>query len=244
MCLEIGKCLDDRNRKFYYKEISSYFDVNLVNRNENNDVWGANYNNESKYVTIYAGNNYPNIGFFTHEMLHLYLFKHGFKSVSEDDYLEFIELRHMILNPQQTIVTIANDIAHYKMLPIFTDKLGFNKDDFFSTTNMLIKAKDIDNLIFGFNSNPNNRKLHFTNFIHIYFDTRYHFSDELEEKYSSFQVKLQETDCKLFSILKAHCDVWEKDISDYSNSKFFRSLFSDLEEYCLKFRFTAFPPFR
>lgn len=232
--LDFEPCLDDRNRVLFKVEIAPTYNIKFVKQHGNINLWGVIYRNGSNEVTIFAGNDYPNVECFTHEILHLFLFKNGFKPLSEENLIGYDNFGQSLVTPTQILKNIENQTAHYKMLPIYIDQLQYDKDLFFSKDNQPILQCNLDALENDFKIKLGKMKIPFTNFLTIYFDTRYHFSVEYEDQYSMFQSKLKEIDSELFSILTYHCEEWEKNITDYSNDCFVTSLFKALEGYCLK----------
>lgn len=229
--MEIEKCLDERNRDFYKENVASKLRVRLLPSDVDSNTWTAKYRDGDTEVFIIAGNDYPNIESFTHEMLHLYLFANSFSTFGITAFAFFDKLKRNLVLPQVTLDGIFNAIAHYKMLPIFTKDLKMDKAKFLANAGKLVMESDIKLLESSFHSDIEGLPYHFTNFIRFFFDIRYHFSKELEQRYREYQERIRAIDDRLYKILDTNCSMWESDIKSYDNTVFFNSLYADLDDY-------------
>jgi hypothetical protein len=226
----IEQCLDDRNREFYINNIASKFNVTLISSKTNSNIWLASYKDNDKNVSIIAGNDFPNIESFTHEMLHLYLFDKGFNTFYIESIEFFGKLKQNLIKPLCLVNGISNAISHYKMLPIFTEMLHMKKEKFFPSQIQYVNDNHLTNLEEKFKYDLANRTYYFTNFIRHFFDIRYHFSDSLEKVYSDYSNRLKSIDPILFNILNNNCENWENSES-FDNTDFFNSMYIQLESY-------------
>lgn len=230
MELEINKCLNEFNREFYSNNVASELNVKLFSSETNDNIWSNNFIDGNENVTICAGNDYPNVYSFSHEMLHLYLFANQFSS--HGSHINCYEsLRCHIVNPIKLANEITNCTAHYKMLPIFTKELNHGKHFFFANWKRLVNDPDIAILKAEYEYTCSSQCVHFTNFIKYFFYTRYHFNNALAKEYNNYQDKLKEIDKALFEILANSCTLWEKEITNYNNIKFTNSLYPELNKY-------------
>jgi len=230
MELDIQACIEDINEDFYKENIENSFNIKLLSSNENNKKWRVDYQDNDPDVTIYAGEDFPNIGSFTHEILHLYLFDNDFELFPSSTLQFYSKLYRKIVETKETVDGILNAIAHYKMLPLFTDRLGFRKIDFFPNGERVVTDADIERLKEKYKIDSTYDNYPFTNFIRTFFDTRYHFSSDLESEYGQYIEELKSIDGGLYNILDNNCLTWEKSKS-YNNTDFFNSLYKQLNDY-------------
>jgi len=227
--LDINQCLNEKNEIFYNENIKPYTNITLENNIKDNNIWEVSFTSNSTDIIIKAGNDFPNVESFSHEMLHIYLFLNGF-NCCYIDYLPFYrQLCSNICMINETICGIANAISHYKMLPIYIDILKMDKIKFCSDWDPKITDADLLNL----RSSMYDKKIdscNFTKFIRFYFNSRYNFSDELNNKFSVYQKELKSKDAVLYGILENCCNGWDNS-NDYKNSKFFIQLYSNLTKY-------------
>lgn len=228
--MNIEQCLDNRNKDFYIENIASNLNVTLISSETNSNVWQAIYRDNDKNAFIVAGNDFPNIESFTHEMLHLYLFVNGFNTFGLTSILFYEKLNRNLIESKKTINGISNAISHYKMLPIFIEELKMEKDLFFPSQIQYVNNNLLTNLEENFKNDLANRPNHFTNFIRHFFDIRYHFSHNLEKEYSNYKERLKVIDNELFNILNRSCETWEKS-EGFDNTDFFNTMYSQLEDY-------------
>ncbi len=228
--MDPDECLDRNNHDFYYKEIANELNVKLVSGNTGNTVWTVRYGDGDKNAIIYAGVDYPNIESFTHAILHLYLFINGFKTFYLNYIKYFSNVFKTLIKPNETMDGIANSIAHFKMFPLFTEKLKMDKAKFLPNRNN-ISDDDLKNLIRDQNGNQNQKQYYFTNFIRHYFDSRYPFSFVDSERYENYLTQLKNIDEQLFAILEERCTEWEQDLCNYDNEDFFITLIPELDKY-------------
>jgi hypothetical protein len=226
--MEVEECINEKNADFYYNKVANELTVKLVAANSGNNIWHVRYKDGDPNVYIFCGDNFPDVECFTHEILHLYLFKNGFSTFFLDHIQYYNKLSITLLNPKETLDGIANAISHYKMLPLFTNELNMQKEIFFPNHIRYINDQDITRLK-NINAYPSQEI--FTNFIRHYFNARYYFSDILNAEYNNYFNELSVINNELYSILDGVCNEWEKNINEYDNVNFFTSLYNQLEEY-------------
>ena len=168
--LDINLCLNEISEAFFNKHLKGSLDIEFISSRTDNNIWCSKYRDNDDHVFIYAGNNYPNIECFAHEMLHLYLFLHGFGTWGPSSYGFYQKLNRNLVESQQIIDGISNAIAHKKMLPIYLDELKMDKTKFFSSWDRLVDDKRIASLYDMFHNNSSVKKYHFTEFIRIYYN--------------------------------------------------------------------------
>jgi hypothetical protein len=231
MSLEIEKCLNESNRDFYYCNVDSKLNVNLISSNVDDHIWWNKCRDSDIDVTIIAGNDYPNPFSFSHEMLHLYLFANGFSSFGLKLIDSYPKLSTNLINHEDSINDILNVMAHPKMIPIFTNRLRMPELKFFAKRIRLVHDVDIDKLKHGFNPSGNDFSINFTNYLRFFFYSRYNCLQEFDVDYLKYNSELKEIDNQLFDILDKTCSIWDKYPEDYNNIAFFYYMFSELEKY-------------
>lgn len=229
--MEPDDCLDKRNHDFYYMEIANNLNVNLILGNTGNKVWTVQYRDGDENVSVFAGIDYPNIESFSHEILHLYLFINGFKTFYIEYVIMFSNLFKTLIKPFETLNEISNTISHFKMYPLFTEKLKMDGSKFLSNINNYMSDDHLKDLLKNKKGNSQDLQYYFTNFIRHYFDVRYDFPFILSEKNKYFLTQLKNIDEKLFTILEECCIAWEADICNYDNEEFFCTLIFKLDQY-------------
>jgi len=230
--LNIECCLDSRNRRFYDEHICGKLKVSLILSEHDSNIWRAQYSDGHTDVSIIAGNDFPNVESFSHEMLHLYLFANGFNAFGLTLYAFFERLKVNLHDPTDVINGILNAIAHCKMLPIFIDELKMKEELFFSSSKKFVDNERIVSLIVRQRNLPNNPPLYFTEFIRCFFDLRYHFQDKLDNSYNLYTKKLKVLDPALFHILDDNCKKWEYS-SGFDNTDFFHNVYEQLNDYLM-----------
>jgi len=231
MKLEIKDCLNHQNEAFFNDHIKYAFEIDLISSNEASNFWCLKCRDNDPKVLIIAGNDYPNIESFTHEILHLFLIKNGFFPSWGTNLICFYpKLKSKIAEIPLTTESISNAIAHKKMLSIFEDSLKMDKQKFFSKWVRFEDDTSIAVLKQTYRTAIGINQYSFTNFIRTFFNTRYHFSDNLVHIYHNYQNELSQLDYKLYKILNDVCDDWDGS-SIYDNSAFFNKLYKNLEDY-------------
>lgn len=233
MELRIEDCLTSQNKHFYEDKVQGRLIIRLLSSGDDDLFWGVQYRQHLNEAIIYVGKDFPNVESFTHEILHLYLMINGFdlKIINTIENYSHLNSTLVDTKKQDLFVEIGNHISHYKMLPLFTDGLGFEKSKFMAKWERSITDDNFLSFKNGY-GDPEKYKLNFINFIIIFFDTRYHFQDELIEDYKRYSFELEGLDPFLYKGLNEACMKWDKSES-FDNKAFYTALYHHLE-VCLK----------
>ncbi|RYY90170.1 MAG: hypothetical protein EOO15_03745 [Chitinophagaceae bacterium] len=209
--------LTERTEDLYNSLYADGFDISFEVRKdlvESGRLEDGNWGMSPKFVII-AGNNDPAPSALAHELLHIHLFREGFRPA---EFLVKKVHSGSFLFSEEFMSATNNNIAHFKMVGPFV-RMGFHLNQFFGSGTEAqvdgLKAMVSEVVLL-------NHPDHFPNFINAYAVARLvnqFFSYDLAESMAA----LEQHDRQLFQICQLTFDEWIA-ADDADNLSFFMSL--------------------
>jgi hypothetical protein len=198
----------DANRE-YYAQVKQMFSVevlHVLNSNgiRNKKIWSCTPQGDMAKFLFYENNHC--IDSFTHELLHLYLLKNGFKDSKE--FIPFIEADtyRECLFPRDLLGHINNVLAHEKMFPLY--EKDFNRElfvcDYHDRIPIEAYKAEIDKS-FDAAGFPNDG---LKCFIATFFTVKDVRNPKFNEEYSTYLQYLENKNPALYALLNTNWGTW------------------------------------